>query len=58
MNGASYEELLKRWRFAGIHDTIFHGISGDYYSARMRDAKSKLTGSEQVAVSKRVGWDQ
>ena len=55
---ASYRELLHRWRFAPIGDTTFHGELGKYYSKVMHEKKDALDHSEQVAVSKSVGWDQ
>lgn len=55
---ASYEQLLNKWRFAAIGDESFQGESGEYYSKVMHEKKNALTHGDQVANSKRVGWDK
>ena len=53
---ASYEELLMRWRFAPSTDTIFHGDLGRHFVQTMASKKNALAISDQVTISKRVGW--
>lgn len=41
IDNASYEELLRKWRFAPVGDPFFQGEMGQYYSkvmAEKRDA--------------------
>lgn len=56
IDNASYEALLHKWRFAPIGDMTFQGEDGDYYAKVMFEKKDALDHTEQVAVSKRVGW--
>lgn len=57
IDNASYEQLLRKHRFGAIGDPIFQSEAGNYYLNSMRDKKSQLSGIEQVAISKRIGWD-
>lgn len=49
----SYEELLRRWRFAPAGDSWFEGETGDYWAKVMAEKRDTV---DHVAVSKRVGW--
>jgi hypothetical protein len=51
-----YEEMLRKWRFAPLSDTMFVGETGAYFSKVMKDKKEKLGQSAHVAASKRIGW--
>ena len=56
IDSASYEELLRRWRFAPVGDPMFQGDIGKYYSDtmfRQRDANP----GEHVRASKSIGWE-
>ncbi len=53
IDDASYEELLKRWRFGALGDDIFTGESGIYYAKSMSDKKGKC---DHVRASKNIGW--
>ena len=55
IDAMSYEEMLRKWRFAPVGDPIFQGSVGKYFSTRMfalRDADP----AGAVAASKRIGW--
>ena len=52
----SYEELLFRWRIAEREDKIFQGEAGSYYTEVMQKKRNMLSNSEQVAISKKIGW--
>ncbi len=39
IDGASLEELLRRWRYAPIGDPIFQGDIGAYYSKVVRERR-------------------
>jgi hypothetical protein len=57
IDGASYEDLLRRWRFAEVGDAMFQGDTGDYYEARMQSLRAEAGGSARhVAASKTIGW--
>jgi len=56
IDNASYEELLKNWRFCPSGDPLFQGETGDYYMKVMNEKKNNLSPDEQVTVSKNIGW--
>jgi len=58
IDNASYEDLLQRWRFASCGDPFFQGETGQYYSRVMAEKKDKLSNSERVEISKRIGWEK
>jgi len=53
IDNASYEELLRKWRFSNSDNTIFQGDCGLYYKDVMMEKRDKC---DAVAVSKAVGW--
>jgi len=53
IDNASYEELLRKWRFAPIGDPYFQGETGDYYSKVMKEKKQNC---DHVQASKKIGW--
>lgn len=55
IDNSTYEELLRRWRYAPVGDPIFQSEVGQYFKEVMfkkRDADP----DEAVRASKRVGW--
>lgn len=54
---ASYEALLRKWRFAPAGDPLFQGDTYAYYSAVM-SAKRDANPNGHVAASKAIGWDR
>ncbi len=56
IDGMSYEELLRQWRFAPVGDPLFVGESGDYWVERMRELRA--LGADHVAASKSIGWQR
>lgn len=60
IDNASYEQLLNKWRFAPIDGSspFFNnrGI-GEYYQDKMMEKKRALSHADQVAASKRIGWE-
>jgi len=56
IDNASYEELLRRWRFAPAGDPCFAGEMGTYYSNVMAQKRMAVSHDEQVRTSKRIGW--
>ena len=55
IDAASYEELLRKWRFAPVGDQLFQGAIGQYYSDVMGRKKAEL-GSGAVIASKAIEW--
>ncbi len=56
IDAATYEELLRRWRFAPAGTPIFQGESGEYYGKAMA-AKRVQDPAGATAASKRIGWE-
>ncbi len=57
IDGATYEQLLSKRRFAPIGSPWFQGEIGEYYTAALHRKKSQITAGEAVAASKHIGWD-
>ncbi len=53
---ASYEDLLRKWRFAPVGSPFFVGEEGNYYSKIMADKKA-VDHNEAVRASKTIGWE-
>jgi len=56
IDGASYRQLLSKWRFAPAGNPFFQGEVGDYYSEVMARKRSEVGDAEHVAASKSIGW--
>ena len=56
IDNASYEELMKNWRFCQAGDPLFQGDTGYYYMEVMAKKKKELSDHERVSISKRIGW--
>lgn len=54
---ASYEELLRKWRYAPVGDPMFQDDTGQYYSKQMAEKRKEIGNDEQVRASKNIGWD-
>lgn len=57
IDGASYEALLARWRFAPVGDPMFQGETGDYF-AKVMGERREIDPSAHVSASKAIGWDK
>ena len=57
IDGMTYEDLLRRWRFAPPGDPMFQGDAGKYYEDRMQTLRDSDSG-DAVAASKRIGWER
>lgn len=55
IDGATYEELLRRWRSAPAGDPFFQRPTGDYYEEVMNRKKAEAGHGAAVAASKRIG---
>jgi len=58
IDGATYEQLLSKWRFATVGSPWFQGKIGKYYSKVMFERKKQIGGAAAVTASKAVGWDR
>jgi len=56
IDNASYEELLRKWRFAAAGDPFFRRDVGEYYSKKMAERRAEVGNAAHVAASKALGW--
>lgn len=56
IDNASYEELLRRWRFAPTGSPWFQGEIGRYYEQVMMKKKAEVGDEQHAAISKKIGW--
>ncbi len=56
IDAMSYEQLLRRWRFAPIGDQMFQDESGDYFKQRMAEVRATVGDAAHVSASKAIGW--
>jgi hypothetical protein len=56
IDSASYEELLRKWRFALAGDKYFFGEAIVYYQQAMRQRKVEVGEAEHGRISKKLGW--
>lgn len=55
IDNASYEVLLRKWRFAPCTDEFFQGETGTYMAKVMTEKRS-ADPRGAIAASKRIGW--
>ncbi len=53
IDNATYETLLRIWRFAKLGDPRLQGEQGEYFSKIMAEKRAKCN---HVQASKNVGW--
>ena len=53
----SYEDLLRKNRFAQIGDPFFQGEVGEYFMNRMKEIRRPIGAAINTAASKKIGWD-
>ena len=58
LSTASYEELLRKWRFVSPSDPILQGEYGVLFKERLLAVMSALDSEERIAVSKKVGFPE
>ncbi|CAK2831347.1 conserved hypothetical protein [Vibrio crassostreae] len=56
IDNASYQELLRKNRFAPVGDPFFQGDIGEYYLKVMGDKRIEIGNDSHVAASKAIGW--
>lgn len=57
IDSLSYEQLLRKWRFAPSGDPWFQGETGKYWGERMKELKNQPGGQDKhVSASKTIGW--
>ena len=54
---ASYEQLLRKWRFAPIGDLFFQPPVGEYFTNKLVEKREEVGDGEHVRASKTIGWD-
>lgn len=55
IDSLSHYDLLRRWRFAPVGDTMFQGETGEYWGKRMAELKAKDP-TQAVRDSKDLGF--
>lgn len=58
IDNASYEDLLRRWRFAPDGDPMFQGDTGDYYTIIMAKKRIEIGDAGHTQASKNIGWNR
>lgn len=56
INNATYEQLLRKWRFGVCGDPFFQGEVGQYYSSKLAEKRVEVGPAEAVRASKSIGW--
>lgn len=56
IDGATYQQLLEKWRFAPIGSVLFQGECGEHYRQVMEKKRDAITNEERVKASKDIGW--
>lgn len=56
IDNASYEELLRKWRFSPTGSAFFQGEMGNYYEVIMARKRKEVGEAEHVRASKSIGW--
>jgi hypothetical protein len=54
IDNASYEELLRKWRFMPAGDPFFMGGVGGYYVKRMEEKYKEIGIEEHIRISKKL----
>jgi hypothetical protein len=57
IDNATYEELLRRWRYAPVGDPIFQGDTGKYYGEKLKLRREAVGPQAHTQASKNIGWD-
>lgn len=52
----TYEEMLKRWRFAPMGDPMFQGNIGKYFAKVLAEKRDQMPEKDKIAISKKIGW--
>lgn len=56
IDNASYEDLLRKWRFTPTGSPFFQGEMGNYYQVVMARKRQAAGEAEHVRASKAIGW--
>jgi len=56
IDNASYEELLRKWRFSPAGSPLFRGEVGEYYKEVMFRKRAEVGDMAHVRASKNIGW--
>ena len=54
IDSADYEQLLRRWRYAPVGDSMFQGDTGQYYQETLFRKRDEL-GQQAAEISKSLG---
>ena len=54
IDGATYKELLDKWRYTGIGEPFFRGETGRYYKKVMAEKRNEVGPDAAVSASKSI----
>jgi len=57
IDAATYEDLLRKWRYAPPGSPYLTGLVGEHFQRVMAEKRRAVGAAEAVAASKRIGWD-
>ena len=58
LDEASYEELLRRWRFAPSSDPLVQGDAGIHFQQVLDRRRKEIGTDEHVRISKKIGFQK
>lgn len=56
IDGATYEQLLSKWRFAPLGSPWFQGRVGKHYGTIMAKRREEVGKARHTEASKSIGW--
>ena len=57
IDNASYEDLLRKWRFASTGDPLLQGDAGKHFQEVMKRKRAEVGDEGHVRASKEIGWE-
>jgi len=57
IDGLTYIEMFRRWRFSTSGDSLFQGDTGEYFNQVMAVERERIGEAEHTRISKAIGWD-
>lgn len=58
IDGASYQELLERWRFGRVGDPFFCGDVGEHFTKTLVKKRDEVGSAAASTASKAIGWEK
>ena len=58
IDGMSYEEMLRAWRFAPVGSLYLSGEVGEYFAKIMMERRHLVGRAQHTTISKLIGWGE